>query len=161
ALRDLKDAEERFRHEQEQPRAPEALSAEEREAFLQAGKTIPELWRQDRLTPQQKKAFLRSLIDNVVVHRSAPATLQVRSVCRGGDTTATALPVTVGSLTRLSSAAAMEKAALTLAHEGKTDEEIAALLTRQGYRSPKHAAVLPSTVRILRLRHHLFRTRSQ
>src|SRR5262249_53969026 len=104
ALRDLKDAEERFRQEQEQPRAPEKLSAEERQALLQAGKTIPELWSQDRLTPQQKKSFLRSLIDKVVVHRSAPDTLHVRIVWRGGDTTTTLLPVTVGSLARLSSA---------------------------------------------------------
>jgi DNA invertase Pin-like site-specific DNA recombinase len=161
ALRDLKDAEERSRHEQEQPRSPEKLSAEERQAVLQAGKTIPELWSQDRLTPQQKKAFLRSLIDKVVVHRSAPDTLHVRIVWRGGDTTTTLLPVTVGSLARLSSAAVMEKEILELAHQGQTDEEIAAALTRRGYRSPKHAAVLPSTVRILRLRHRLFRKRSQ
>jgi DNA invertase Pin-like site-specific DNA recombinase len=161
ALRDLQDAEERFRREQEQPRAPERLSAEERQAVLQAGKTIPELWSQDRLTPQQKKAFLRSLIDKVVVHRSAPDTLHVRIVWRGGDTTTTLLPVTVGSLARLSSAAAMEKEILELAHQGQTDEEIAATLTRRGYRSPKRAAVLPSTVRILRLRHRLLRDRSQ
>src|SRR5215468_7090288 len=44
ALRDLQDAEVRFRQEQEQPRAPEKLSAEERQAFLQAGTTIPDLW---------------------------------------------------------------------------------------------------------------------
>jgi hypothetical protein len=55
----------------------------------------------------------------------------------------------------------MEEEALELARQGRSDEEIAALLTRRGYRSPKHAAVLPSTVRILRLRHRLFRTRSQ
>jgi DNA invertase Pin-like site-specific DNA recombinase len=161
ALRDLQDAEERFRHDQEPSRAPEGLSAEEREAFLQAGKTIPELWSQDRLTPPQKKAFLRSLIDKVVVHRSAPDTLHVRIVWRGGDTTTTLLPVTVGSLARLSSAPAMENEILELTHQGQSDEEIAALLTRRGYRSPKHAAVLPSTVRILRLRHRLFRKRSQ
>lgn len=113
------------------------------------------------MTPQQKKAFLRSLIDKVVVHRAAPDTLQVRIVWRGGDTTTTALPVTVGSLARLSAAAAMEKEILELAHQGQSDEEIAALLTRRGYRSPKHATVLPSTVRLLRLRHRLFRDRSQ
>ena len=107
ALRDLKDAEERFRHEQQQPRAPEGLGPEERDAFLQAGKTIPDLWRQDLLSPQLKKAFLRSLIDKVVVHRSAPDTLQVRIVWRGGDTTTTSLPVTVGSLSRLSTAEAI------------------------------------------------------
>ena len=161
ALRELKDAEERFRHEQEQPRAPEGLSPEERAAFLRAGKTIPDLWLQDRLTPQQKKAFLRSLIDKVVVHRSAPDTLQVRIVWRGGDTSSTALPVTVGALARLSSAAAMEKEILELARQGQCDEEIAALLTRRGYRSPKHATVLRSTVQILRLRHGILRDRHQ
>jgi DNA-binding CsgD family transcriptional regulator len=161
ALRELKDAEERFRHEQEHPQAPEGLSAEEREAFLRVGETIPKLWSQDRLAPQQKKAFLRSLIDKVVVHRAAPDTLNVRIVWRGGDTTVTALPVTVGSLARLSSAKAMEKEILELTHQGQSDDEIAAFLTQRGYRSPKHTAVLPSTVRILRLRHRLFRKRSQ
>ena len=136
ALRDLKEAEERFQHEQEQPRGPEELSAEERQAFLQAGKTIPELWSQGRLTPQQKKAFLRTLIDKVVVHRSAPDTLHVRIVWRGGDTTTTLLPVTVGALARLSSAAAMEKEVLELAHQGRSDEEIAAARRGAGIALP-------------------------
>jgi DNA invertase Pin-like site-specific DNA recombinase len=161
ALRDLQAAEERLQLEQQQPRVPEVLSPEEREAFLQAGQKIPELWRQGRLAPQQQKAFLRCLIDKVVVHRSAPDTLQVRIVWRGGDTTTAALPVTVGALARLSSAKEMEKEIVRLAKVGKTDEEIAALLTQYGHRSPKHATVLPSTVRILRLRHRLFRKQSQ
>jgi hypothetical protein len=110
---------------------------------------------------QQKKAFLRCLIDKVVVHRSAPDTVHVRIVWRGGDTTTAALPVTVASMARLTSADAMETQILELAQQGKTDEEIAALLTRSGYRSPRHATVLPGTVRILRLRHCLFRKPSQ
>jgi hypothetical protein len=161
ALRDLKDAEEKLQRQQQQPHTPEVLSPEEREAFLQAGKKVPELWRQGRLTPTQQKAFLRCLIDKVVVHRSAPDTLQVRIIWRGGDTTATTLPVTVGSLARLSSGKKMEQEILRLAKAGKTDAEIATLLTQQGHRSPKHTTVLPSTVRILRLRHRLFRKRSQ
>ncbi len=161
ALRDLKDAEEKRLRDQQQPRAPEVLSPEERAAFVQAGKKIPDLWRRGCLTPQQQKAFLRCLIDKVVVHRSAPDTLQVRIVWRGGDTTATTLPVTVGAAAHLSSAKKMEQEILRLAKAGHTDEEIAATLTRQGHRSPKHATVLPSTVRILRLRHRLFRKRSQ
>src|SRR6185369_12226815 len=161
ALRELKEAEEKLRQEQQRPRAPEPLSSEEREAFLRAGKKIPELWRQGRLSSQQQKAFLRCLIDKVVVHRCAPDTLQIRIVWRGGETTTAQLPVTVGSLARRSGAVEMEKQILELAQKGKTDEEIAALLTEQGYRSPKHTTVLPSTVRILRLRHRLFRKRSQ
>jgi DNA invertase Pin-like site-specific DNA recombinase len=161
ALRDLQEAEERFRRERERPRTLEGLSPAEREAFLQAGRTIPELWRHGRLSPQQQKAFLRSLIDKVVVHRSAPDTVPVRIVWRGGDTTAAAVRVTVGSLARLSSAAAMEQEVLRRAAAGETDEAIAAILTQQGHRSPRHTAVLPSTVRLFRLRHRLFRKRSQ
>jgi hypothetical protein len=161
ALRELQEAEERFQRQRERPQTLEGLSPDEREASLRAGRTIPELWRQGRLSPQQQKAFLRSLIDTVVVHRSAPDTLQVRIVWRGGDTTAAAVRVTVGSLARLSSAEVMEKEVLRRAAAGESDEEVAATLTRQGHRSPRHTAVLPSTVRLLRLRHRLFRKRSQ
>jgi hypothetical protein len=161
ALRELRDAEARLQQEQQQPGVAEALSPEERKAFLQAGKKIPELWRQGCLTPPQQKAFLRCLIDKVVVHRSALDTLQVRIVWRGGDTTTAALPVPVGALARLSSATELEKEIVRLAQAGHTDAEISDLLTRQGYRSPKHATVLPSTVRILRLRHRVFRERNQ
>jgi DNA invertase Pin-like site-specific DNA recombinase len=161
ALRELKEAEAKLHPQQQRPPAVEVLSSEEREAFLQAGRKIPELWRQGRLSPPQQKAFLRCLIDKVVVHRCAPDTLAVRIVWRGGETTTAQLLVTVGSLARRSGAAEMEKQVLELARRGQTDEEIAALLTEQGYRSPKHTTVLPSTVRILRLRHRLFRKRSQ
>lgn len=161
ALRELKEAEAKFHQQQQRPPAVEVLSSEEREAFLQAGRKIPELWRQGRLSPQQQKAFLRCLIDKVVVHRCAPDTVQVRIVWRGGEAMTASVPVTVGALSRLSGAAEMEKKILQLANQGKTDEEIAALLTSQGYRSPKHTTVLPSTVRILRLRDRLFRKRSQ
>jgi DNA invertase Pin-like site-specific DNA recombinase len=161
ALRELKEAEEKFGQQQQRTPAPEALSPEEREAFLQAGRKIPELWRQERLSPQQKKAFLRCLIDKVVVHRSAPDTLQVRLVWRGGGTTTASVPVTVGSLARLSDVEKVEKEILKLSKKGKSDEEIASLLTEEGYRSPKQSGVLPSTVRGIRLRHRLLRVRSQ
>src|SRR5437763_547132 len=55
----------------------------------------------------------------------------------------------------------MEQEILRLTRQGKSDEGIAALLTEKGYRSPRPMAVLPSTVKILRLRHCLFRKRSQ
>ena len=161
ALRELQQAEEAFQRASQATPAPEALSPGEREAFLQAGRQIPELWRQGLLSPQQQKAFVRCLLDKVVVHRSAPDTVQVRIVWRGGDTTAAALPVTVGALARLAGAEEMEKEILKLAKQGHSDEEIADRLTRQGYRSPRHASVLPSTVKIIRLRHRLFIKRSQ
>ena len=97
ALRELQQAEETFQREQQQPPAPEAADPEERAAFLQAGRQILELWRQGSLSPPQQKAFVHCLVDKVVVHRSAPDTVQVRIVWKGGDTTTAALPVTVGA----------------------------------------------------------------
>ncbi len=44
------------------PQDPGNLNAEERGGILQAGRKIPELWRQGRLSPQQQKSFLRCLI---------------------------------------------------------------------------------------------------
>jgi hypothetical protein len=108
---------------------------------------------------QTQKEISRTV--EIVVHRSAPDTLQVRIVWRGGDTTTKALPVTVGSLARLSFGENLQREILELAQEGKSDEEIATLLSKKGYHSTKHDAVLPSTVRLVRLRQRLFRKRSQ
>jgi DNA invertase Pin-like site-specific DNA recombinase len=161
ALRALQEAEENLQRDEQQKPSVDALSPEERQAFVEAGRKIPELWRQGRLSAPQQKAFLRCLIDKVVAHRSAPDTLAVRIVWRGGETTSVPLPVTVGALSRLSGGQEMEKKILQLAKKGKSDEEIASLLTEQGHRSPKQSTVLVSTVRIIRLRHRLLRVRSQ
>src|SRR5262249_27997470 len=109
ALRELKEAEEKAQHQQQQSCRAEPVSAQEREAFLWAGKTTPQLWQQGRRSQQQKKPFLRCLIDKVVAHRPAPDTLQVRIVWRGGETTTKTLTVRVGSLARRSGAEKMEK----------------------------------------------------
>jgi hypothetical protein len=71
------------------------------------------------------------------------------------------VPVTVGSLTALSGAAEMEARLLELARNGYSDQEIAAELTRAGHRSPMRDRVLPSTVKIIRLRHRVFCNRCQ
>lgn len=162
ALRALQEAEEAWQRQQAQPPAEATLEPQLRQALEQAGCRLPELWaRADFFSQAQRKALLRCLIDKVVIQRSAPDTLQVRIVWRGGDTTSTALPVTVGSLARLTAGPQLQKEIIKLAKQGKADAAIAALLTREGYRSPKHATVLPSTVRSIRLRHRLLAKRSQ
>jgi DNA invertase Pin-like site-specific DNA recombinase len=156
ALRELKEAEEKF---QQQPMLLEALSDEEREAFVQAGQKVPELWRQGLLSAQQQKALLRCLIDKVVARRSAADTVQVRVVWRGGATTEASLRVPVNSLARLSDIGNLEKEIVRLSKAGKKDKEIAAQLSGEGYRSPRQDVLLGSTVRNIRLRHGLLRKR--
>jgi DNA invertase Pin-like site-specific DNA recombinase len=162
SLRALQEAEEAWQRQRAQPPAATQLEPQLRQALEQAGRRLPELWaRADFFSQTQRKALLRCLIDKVVVQRVASDTVQVRIVWRGGDTTTTALPVTVAALTRLATAPQMEKQILLLAKRGKNDTEIAALLTQKGHRSPRHATVLPSTVQIIRLRHRLLLDRSR
>jgi len=150
ALRALKEAEEQS--PRQQTGLLEALRPEEQEALRQAGQRLPELWRQGLLSPQQQKALLRCLIDKVVIRREA-TTIRVRIVWKGGDTTETALPATLQSLTTLPGFAELEQEVLKLAQEGRGDQEIATALTQKGYRSPRRDVLRPSTVQTIRLRH--------
>lgn len=87
--------------------------------------------------------------------------MQARIVWRGGESTQLRIPVPVASLKDLSGAEAMERLVLERSAQGATDEVIASELTAQGYRSPMHPFVLPSTVRGLRLKHRQFLVRHQ
>jgi DNA invertase Pin-like site-specific DNA recombinase len=161
ALRELHQAEASDQRARQDPGPSPAIPVELRRGLEQLGRKLPELWGQDYLTQPQKKSLLRCLIDKVVIRRTAPDSVQARIVWRGGETTTAEIPVTVNSLARLSSAASMEETIVKWARQGRTDEEIAEHLTRQGHRSPRGAAVLVSTVRIIRLRHRLLVKRSQ
>jgi len=141
--------------------AESALTPEVRQAFLDIGRTLPDLWQTDILSQAQRKTLLRCLIDKVVVHRVPRDEVQTRIVWKGGATTTFAVPVTVGAFTDLQGAAAMEHQILTLFAAGHTDEAIAAQLTQQGYRSPQRPQVLPSTVRTIRLKHGRMQQRHQ
>ena len=132
-----------------------------RAAFTDASRRLPELWHGSALTTARKKALLRCLIDKLVIHRSAPDTIRMRLVWRGGDASVLDIPVAVGSLAALSRHTELEARILELAREGQGDEAIAAALTADGHRSPMCDRVLPSTVRSIRLRHGLLLKRSQ
>jgi DNA invertase Pin-like site-specific DNA recombinase len=159
ALRGLRQAE----LEAERPSAPavERIPDELRAAFMRLGPSLPRLWDQPWLSQPQKKALLRCLIDKVVLHRLARDTVRARIVWKGGATTTRDLPIAVGALADLREAAQLEQAVLELCAAGATDEAIAEQLTHRGYRSPLRAVLLPSTVRMIRLRHRVLRQRHQ
>ncbi len=159
ALREVERAEEDWQQLQSRQRPPAPISPELREAFTDVARGVPDLWRQGTFTPQQKKALLRCLIDKVVRRRATPDTIHVRIVWRGGDTTSFDVPVSVASIARLACAREMERIAVELFGQGRSDEEIAAELTRCGYRSPRDLTVIPATVRTIRLKHGLRRPR--
>jgi hypothetical protein len=71
------------------------------------------------------------------------------------------IPVQCHSFAALSTAQEMEEQIVRLAAAGVADEAIAAQLTAQGQRSPMSPTVLPSTVKIIRLKHGIMQKRSQ
>jgi DNA invertase Pin-like site-specific DNA recombinase/predicted DNA-binding transcriptional regulator AlpA len=161
ALRDLKAAEEAFERQQQQHPSLPPLDAATRKVLENVGKNLPELWTKARLSQQQKKALLRSLIDKVVIHRVKRDTIRTRVIWKGGEVSTAEVPIPVGSLAELSQAKEMESQVVELSSKGHSDEEIAERLTRAGHRSPLRRVVLPSTVKTIRLRHRIMTTRHQ
>ena len=156
ALRVLRQAEERTEQQRRERDKviPLHVSRDLREAFSSLGQSLPQLWSESILTREQRKALLRCLIDKVVVRRKEQRELvRTRVVWRGGAVTEIDVPVTVKAVSDLSRFEEMEKLILELEAQNKSDEEIAALLTEQGFRSPMHDRLLRSTVQTIRLRH--------
>lgn len=161
ALGDFKQAEMEFEREV-QTKAPSSLISQKiKNAFQNVGQNMPDIWKKNLLSQEQKKALLRSLIDKIVIHRTTRDNVKTRIVWKGGDTTTIEIPITVGSFQELSFSLEMEKIILSLAKSNKTDQEIAEHLTENGFRSPQKQHVLPSTVQTIRLKHRLFQKHSQ
>jgi DNA invertase Pin-like site-specific DNA recombinase len=160
ALRDLKQAEE-AQAKRQAPEIPQAMNAQLKASFCDIGKQLPELWNSEKFSRVQKKALLRCLIDKVVIHRTVRDQIHTRIVWKGGDTTTLQIPIPVGSLSELSNAQALEQQILSLTDQGYSDTEIAERLSENGFRSPLRDELLPSTVKGIRLKHRIFRKRSQ
>ena len=71
------------------------------------------------------------------------------------------MPIPVGSLAELTNGEELEARILTLARQGFNDDDVAAQLTVEGFRSPMRLTLLPSTVKRIRLEHRIFQQRSQ
>ncbi|MCA1599184.1 MAG: zinc ribbon domain-containing protein, partial [Chloroflexi bacterium] len=161
ALVALTQAEADYTCQVEQPVPLPALSAEVQAAFTNIGTHLPQLWNEAYLTQAQKKAVLRCLIDKVVIQKVARDHVRVRIVWKGGETTTRELPIPVGAVADLTGAEEMERMIVELSANGIADEAIAEQLSALGHRSPMRPTVLASTVKTIRLRHHIFQKRSQ
>ena len=123
---------------------------------MSLGQRLPGLWADPSVSRAHKKALLRCLIDKVVLRRNARDRAAVRIVWRGGAVSELEVTMPVNALTALSRYAEMEARVLALARAGVDDVAIARTLTAEGHHSARHCtAVLPSTVRGIRLQHGL------
>src|SRR5690606_16722350 len=103
-------------------------------------------------TDAQRKALLRCLVEKVVLDRGERDVALVRIVWRGGATSDLAVKMRVNAVAKLTKGEEMRDRALDLARSGLPDDEIAAILSSEGHRSPNCTdRVLPITVQRLRL----------
>jgi len=159
ALRTLHEAEAKVEHERRERDkvVPLRVPRELRTAFSSLGQSLPSLWQGDTLRHAQRKALLRCLIDKVILRREhCSEHVHMRIVWRGGASSEFDVPLAVGSFRNLADASTIEQEILKLVSDGKSDEEIAVLLTERGFHSPMHRTMLPSTVKTIRLNHHRF-----
>ncbi len=113
---------------------------------------LPHIWADPATTDAQRKALLRCLVEKVVLDRGERDVALVRIVWRGGATSDLAVKMRVNAVAKLTNGEEMRDRALDLARSGIPDDEIAALLSSEGHRSPNCAdRVLPITVQRLRL----------
>jgi hypothetical protein len=114
---------------------------------------LPEIWADPGTTDARRKALLRCLVGKVVLDRGEHDIARLRIVWRGGAVSEIDVKMRVGSVARLTRGAQMQERALELARTQMHDDEIAAVLTREGHRSPNSPdQVLPITVQRIRLR---------
>ena len=160
ALWELKQAQEEYDKRKEQ-RPTGSISPEIRELFTNIGQKLPEIWNTGLLCRAKKKELIRAIIDKVIMYRVDHDKVNVRIVWKGGENSSFQIPVKVGCFDRLSSAKEIGETIVSLFEQGKSDEEIAETLTKQGHRSPRKDFMLVSTVGIFRYKHGLIRNKSQ
>jgi DNA invertase Pin-like site-specific DNA recombinase len=113
---------------------------------------LPQIWADEATTDAQRKALLRCLVEKAVLDRGEHDVAQIRIVWRGGAVSDLEVKMKVNSIARLTQGVEMRDRLLNLARNGVPDDEIAAVLTDEGHRSPTcEDKVLPITVQ--RLRH--------
>jgi DNA invertase Pin-like site-specific DNA recombinase len=147
AVRDAEDILERQRSSQASSQ-PIGKSINSKVIAL-AGR-LPEIW--DAASDKQRKSLLRCLVEKVVLDRGAHDIANIRIVWRGGACSTLEVKMRVSAVADLTNGSRMRERALELARAGVPDDEIAAVLTGEGHRSPTcDEKVLPITVQRLRL----------
>lgn len=120
------------RHTSAAPPLSAALSS----ACAARGQQLPEIWTPDLVAPAQKKALLRCLMETGVLHRRPRDTVATRIVGPGGEGTARARPMAVGSWRERRHSAELEQPSVEMPPQGLDEATIAQRLTAQGDRAP-------------------------
>ena len=141
AQRDLREEYDRFLNEQ-----PPRLTEEERGRILMVAADIPTLWHAAETTMRDRKEIVRLLTERIVVHlRGGTERAEVEIVWRGGLVTRHEIIKAVSRYESLGEYDRMMDRIVQLRQEGLTMRELAAQLTREGYRTPRSQKGYTST----------------
>lgn len=134
-------------------RRPASLKPELCDAFRRISETLPALWDGTRISHQQKKAIVRSLISNVVLKRAVQEAVEIKIVWVSGHCSEKTVAVPVRSVRDLSNYEEMAARVHCLWREGSTNRQIANILSAEGFRSARTAPVIIETVLQIRRSH--------
>jgi DNA invertase Pin-like site-specific DNA recombinase len=146
-LREIEEGAARFDREPADPSVDPQL----RYQFEQIARCLPELWTNGRLDYENQKHLLRSLISRVILKRPVPDRADVTIVWVSGHFSTNEVTLAVHRQPDISGYNRLLARLRDLWQEGRTDEQMARILTREGFHSARSRQVSPSTV--LRLRH--------
>jgi hypothetical protein len=152
-LREVQESEQdydRFRQTQAPAQIPLALY----DQFRHISTALPELWQGDRLTHEQKKELLRSLISQVILRRSLRNTIEVRIVWVSGHYTVVMAQPPIYRFRDATDYDTVVERIHQLWQQGRNDEEIAAQLTAEGFRAAREREFIASAVQRIRLDHN-------
>jgi DNA invertase Pin-like site-specific DNA recombinase len=142
ALRETQEAAERFRQEPEIP----AIDPELRHQLQHIAQALPDLWRSGRLTNEHKKRLLRSLISRVILTRVAPDQVEVKIVWISGHFSVSHLIPPIHRQADVSRYGEMVDRVFDLWQTGHTDDDIAAILTKEGFHSARSLEVSTTSI---------------
>jgi excisionase family DNA binding protein len=135
------------------PRRPEPLTDIERQALTRLVRDLPKIWVADTTAARDRKELLRTLISEVIVTiKDTPRRAETEIIWEGGARTELTVPlVKRGTESNRTSEDTIELIAKLAAHT--TDQQIAAILNKQGRRTGTGLVFNEPRVRSVRLKH--------
>jgi len=141
AQRDLREEYDRFLNEQ-----PPRLTEEERSRILAVSADIPTLWHAPETTARDRKEIIRLLTERIAVDvRANTERAEVTITWRRKQITRHEIVRTVSRYESLGEYDQMMDRIVQLRLEGLTMKQLAAQLTREGYRTPRSKRGYTST----------------
>jgi len=151
ALEELEEARRRLTDAQQITPAPLVIPKKLREAFVDAGRCLPDLW--EKLSVEAKKSLLRTLVSSINLRRQPDATVQLRLVWRGGLVSERIVRIPVFTLQGTELEEKLAERIRQLSEEGLTKKRIAERLNQEGFIPCRGASFTPQIIDKLKKRH--------